>query len=128
MGVMLGTAALAWMRATQQRAMPGSVVIERRTLAADAMGGFTETWAAVGTVAGRIYPQDVRSVVEPIAGAQVTEKNRWFATMPAGTDVLASDRLLYASRTWEVMRVNNDEMWQTAVRCEVVTFNEERRV
>lgn len=125
---MLGTAALEWMRVMQQRAMPGSVVIERRTLAPDAMGGFTETWAAVGTVAGRIYPQDVRSVIEPIAGGQIADKSRWFATLPVGSDVQASDRLLYANRTWEVVRVNNDEMWSTAVRCELVTYNEERRV
>ena len=119
---------LTWMRSVQQRAMPGTVVIERRTLSADALGGFTETWAASGTVLGRIYPQDVRSMVEPIAAAQVSQEARWFATLPVGTDVMASDRLLYATRTWEVVRVNNDEMWQTAVRCEVVTYNEERRV
>jgi head-tail adaptor len=128
MGLMLGAADLEWMQAMQQRAMPGTVVIERRTLAADAMGGMTETWAAVGTVSGRIYPQNVRSMTEPIAGAQIAEQSRWFATFPVGTDVLASDRLLYATRTWEVIRVANDEMWQTAVRCEVTTYNEERRV
>jgi head-tail adaptor len=124
---LIGAGALTWMRSVQQRAMPGTVVIERCSLTPDAMGGMEETWAAVGTVAGRVYPQDVRSMAEPIAAAQISEKSRWFASLPVGTDVLASDRLLYAGRTWEVARVNNDEMWQTAVRCEVVTYNEERR-
>jgi head-tail adaptor len=125
---LLSGGALTWMRALQQRAMPGTVVIERRTLTPDVMGGFTEAWAAVGTVSGRIYPQNTRSMAEPVAAAQITEQGRWFATVPVGTDVLASDRLFYGGRTWEVIRVNNDEMWQTAVRCEVVTYNEERRV
>ena len=119
---------LAWMRATQERALPGTVVIERRSLAADGMGGFTETWAAAGTVAGRVYPQNERSMSEGVGGEQQISITRWFATLPHGTVVDARDRLLADGRTWEIMKVNNDEDWQTAVRCEVVAHNEERRL
>jgi head-tail adaptor len=126
-GQLLGTSQLEWMRDVQERAMPGTVVIERFTSARDAMGGFTDTPVAVGTVTGRIYPQNTRSFDEPIMGERVTSEGRWFATFPVGTDVTAEDRLVFAGRTYEVVRVNNDESWQTAVRCEVVTYNEERR-
>lgn len=128
MAQLIQTPDLAWMRTMQGRAMPGTIVIERATLAADSLGGFSETWAAVGTVTGRIYPQNTRTFGEPVMGERITSEGRWFATMPVGTDVLASDRLYYASRSWEVVRVNNDEMWQTAVRAECVAHNEEDRI
>jgi len=115
------------MRALQGRAMPGSVVIQRYTFASDGQGGFNETWANVGTVDGRIYPQRVQGL-EQEGGGQLISETRWWATFPTGTDVIAQDRLSYQSRTWEVVRVNNDEMWQTAVRCELVAHNEESRV
>lgn len=127
MGLLIGTADLAWMRTMQERAMPGSVVIQRHTMARDAMGGFVETWAAAGTVDGRIYPMNTRSIDEPVMGDRTTSESRWFATFPVGTDVTAEDRLLYQSRTFEIVRVNNDEDWQTAVRCECVALNEEQR-
>lgn len=115
------------MRALQGRAMPGSVVIQRYTFASDGQGGQNETWSNVGTVTGRIYPERAQGL-EAAGGGQILSETRWFATMPTGTDVVAQDRLSYNSRTWEVIRVNNDEMWQTALRCEVVAHNEESRV
>lgn len=118
---------LTYMQATQEQALPGAVVIERYTNASDGMGGQMQTWAAVGTVNMRIYPRTVRGQGETVAGAQVLSVTEWWATAPAGTDVTAKDRLLYSGRTWEVIRANNDEMYQTAVRCELESMNEERR-
>lgn len=125
---MLPASDLAWMREQQERLLPGSVVIERYTLSADGMGGYTETWGAVGTVLGRIYPVQRRGQVEFVAGAQRISESTWFATFPVGTDVQAKDRLVKSARSWEVTKVNNDEDYQTAVRCELTAHNEERRV
>ncbi len=124
---MLTTSGLAWMRSMQLQAMPGTVVIQRHTLTRDSMGGFTETWAAVGTVTARIYPQNNQRS-EYVAGERVAAETRWNITMPVGTDVSAEDRIAYQSRTWEVVGVNNDEMWQTAVRCECIALDEENRI
>ena len=44
-----------------------------------------------------------------------------------GSTVTAADRLVIDNRTWEIYEVNNSEMYQTAVRCEVYAFGEERR-
>jgi head-tail adaptor len=118
---------LAWMQDTQERAMPGTVVIERYALTSDGMGGKTEAWSAVGTVTGRIYPVIRRAAAEAVRGAQVVSETAWFATLPVGTVVDARDRLVYESRSWEVVAVNNDSMYQTAVRCELKSHNEERR-
>jgi head-tail adaptor len=126
---MLSAAELAQMRAVQMAALPGSAVIERASLASDGMGGFDEVWAAVGTVAARLYPQNVRALPEnAVGGAAVISETRWFVTLPVGSTVTATDRLLIGGRSWEVLAVNNSEMWQTAVRCEVQAFGEERRV
>lgn len=124
---LLSSGDLAYMQDTQLQAMPGTVVIERYTLTSNGMGGQYETWAAVGTVIGRIYPRTTRGQGEIIGGAQVQSTMDWYATFPIGTDVLAKDRLLYQSRTWEVVRTNNDEMYGTATRCDLESLNEQRK-
>lgn len=124
---MLTAADLAYMQDTQEQALPGTVVIERNTLVDDGMGGRIETWAAVGTVIGRIYPMVRRGMAEAVGGAQVQSSTQWFATLPVDTVIYAQDRLFYGDSTWEVLRVNNDEMWKTAVRAELEKSNEERR-
>lgn len=125
---MLPASDLAWMRAEQERLLPSDVVIERYTLTPDGIGGFTEAWPAVGTVTGRIYPVQRRGQTEFMAGAQRISETTWYATFPVGTDVQAKDRLVKGTRSWEVTKVNNDEDFQTAVRCELMAHNEERRI
>lgn len=125
---LLTVADLAYMDTTQQEALPGTVVIERYTTTDDGMGGETETWAAVGTAIGRIYAQTKVSGAERVAGAEIQSITDWWGTFPIGTDIIASDRLFYGNRTWEVTETNNGEMWATALRCALKAFDEERRV
>lgn len=124
---MLSAADLAFMQDTQELAMPGTVVIERYALTSDGQGNAYEAWTAAGTVIGRIYPQRTMGM-EAVGGAQIQSEMKWWATLPIGTVVNENDRLLYNNRTWEVIRVNNDEMWQTCVRAELNSSNEERRI
>lgn len=124
---MLSAADLAFMQDTQIEALPGTVVIERVSRTPNGMGGEYEGWTAAGTVIGRIYPMQRRGMAETVGGAQVISETAWFATFPIGTVVYPQDRLVYGDRSWEVTRTNNDEMWITAVRCDLESFNEERR-
>lgn len=124
---LLTTDDLAYMQATQEQALPGTVVIERYTTSGDGMGGAIQTYTAAGTVIGRIYPQRTMGV-EQVGGAQVQSEIKWWGTLPVGTEVYAQDRLVYSGRSWEIVRTNNDEMWGTAVRCELQSMNEERRI
>jgi len=123
---LVGTTDLAWMRSLQERAMPNTIVIESRTLAADGAGGYTETWAASGTVSGRMAPR-VLNAGEPVVGGQPASQSYWFATLPHGTTVTERDRLVADGRSFEVVRVNTSEDYQTAVRCECIAYNQERR-
>lgn len=124
--MLLSAADLTYMQATQEQALPGTVVIERYTTASDGMGGAVQTYAAAGTVIGRIYPQRTTGQ-EMVGGAQVQSELKWWGTLPVGTEVYPQDRLVYSGRSWEIVRTNNDEMYQTCVRCELSTLNEERR-
>lgn len=123
---MLTAGEVAAMQATQVAALPGTVVIERYTLTADGMGGFSEAWTAAGTVPGRIYPASGGD--ERVTGGQPASMVQWSGTFPVGTDLTAKDRLRYAGRTFEVLAVNNGEMWQTAVRADLLALGEEARV
>ena len=112
------------MREMQEQFLPQTGVIQRATLAPDGYGGYTETWAAVGTVSCRVYPRE-RETRERVTGGQVVSPTRWDVTAPYGTDVKAGDRWLIEERTFQVEGVNNGEGYQTAVRCECLAFNEE---
>jgi head-tail adaptor len=125
---MLSAAELAAMRAIQLQALPDTAIIQRYTSQSDGMGGYDQVWAAVGTVAARLYPQNARSMAETTSGgSQVISETRWYVTLPYGTTITAKDRLLIDNRTWEIYEVNNNESYQTAVRCEVYAFGEEQR-
>lgn len=126
MADLLSAGDLARMRAQQENYLPQTAVIERYSTSADGMGGFTESWTAVGTVSCRLRPMEVEQR-EMVAGEQMISESRWIVTVPHGTDVTAKDRLQISSRTFQVTFVNNDEGYQTAVRCECTAFNEEQR-
>ena len=76
---MLTTAELLSMQATQNLAMPGTVVILRASGTADGMGGYTEVWTAVGTVTGRIYPRN--GGAERVTGGQPVSVMQWDGTV-----------------------------------------------
>ena len=111
---MLTAAELAEMRSVQVEAMAGTCVITRRTLASDGMGGFTETWAAAGTVTGRVWPA-TESGAERLIADRITEADAWIITVPQGTDVVAKDRIVESGRTFEVVSAIA-HTWETARR------------
>lgn len=121
---MIGQSDLAWMQGLQGAALPGSAILQRATMTPDGMGGFTEAWAAVGTVAARVYTQASRALAEGEQGAQIVSETRWFLTLPVGTQVTAADRITVSGVVFEVTEVNNAQDWRTAVRCSVTKLDE----
>lgn len=121
------TADLSFMRDTQELAMPGTAVIQGTVSVTDGQGGYYESYAGVGTVPARLYPRTSRSYSENVAGGQIISLTTWFITMPWDTVVDARNRISMEGRTWEIVSVNNDENWRTAIRAEVVSLNEEVR-
>jgi hypothetical protein len=125
----MNTAAdLTMMRETQELAMPGTAIIyDVHGSVSDGQGGYYDAPVAIGTVPARLYPQTSRTYGETTAGAQVVSETAWFITMPWDTVVDATHRISMEGRTWEVVSVNNDESWRTAIRARVESLNEEIR-
>ena len=104
------------MRSEQSGTLPDTVVIWRYTADSDGMGGQTETWAAAGTVTGRLSPAG-RAGAEAIIAERLTASEPWVITVPTGTSVKERDRLGIGTRTFEVEFVNEHAAWETALRC-----------
>lgn len=113
---MLSSAEITAMRAQQFLALPDSVVIQRRTLAADGAGGQTETWTTLATVAGRLSVE-TRVGRETPTGGRLASVTPYRVTLPAQTDVTARDRLVVGSRTFDVALVQAGGAWETARVC-----------
>lgn len=111
---MLTAAEIAEMRSVQVLAQAGTCVITRGAMTADAMGGYTQTWSAVGTVTGRVWPAR-ESGAERLIADHITETDAWVITVPQGTDVVAKDRITESSRTFEVVTAIV-HTWETARR------------
>ena len=111
---MLTTAEISAMRTVQESALPDTVVIHRYTTVSDGMGGQIETWAAAGTVDGRIGAAWQASERE-IAG-KLTETAAYVITVPQSTTVYERDRFLISGRTFEVRSIIDHEAWETARR------------
>lgn len=126
MSLLLNSTQLERMRQVEERSMPGTAIIQRNVETATGMGGMAQSWQNVGTVPCDAWPTPMRGR-ENVTGGQVTSHLAWFVSVPYGTDVWAKDRLTIANRTFEVVAVPNDATWQTNLRLECKTFNEEKR-
>ena len=124
---MLRTNDLYRMRQEQLKYLPGTAVIYRATLVSDGMGGQEETWSPIGTASCRIMPRKIEDREFP-AGSQLVSKMAWVVTLPHGTAVKAEDLIKIGSRTYEIISVNNDQSYQTAVRVDVISYNEEELI
>lgn len=125
---MLTAAELTAMRTVEESVMSGTAIISRYALTADGMGGYSEAWTNVGTVACDLWPIGQRGERERVTGAQMTQDVDWFITVPHDTEVTAKDRIVIDSRTFEVVFVPNDISWKTALRVEAKAHNEELRI
>lgn len=125
---MLSASELSAMRDQEEAVMVTSAIIQRYGTASDGMGGFSESWSAVGTVLIDLWPINQRGISELVLGGQITSENGWFLTMPHGTSVTAKDRVLADGKTFEVTLVPSSSQWQTALRVEATLNNLETRL
>lgn len=112
---MLSAADLAGMRAAVTDSLPDTAQVQRATRTPDGMGGFTETWTTVATVACRIAPTG-NAPAEQVVAERVTDRVLWTLTLPAATDVTAADRITVGSRTFEVVGVLSPRSYELCTR------------
>lgn len=101
------------MRATLNRTLPDTATIEHDTQVADGAGGFTVTTATSAAVACRVAPSNGRE--QTIAG-RLDAVGTWTLTFPAGTAVLAPDRVKVGTRTFEVVLPLRPRSWELSRR------------
>jgi SPP1 family predicted phage head-tail adaptor len=102
------------MRNAVATTLPGTVIISRSTQGSDGMGGVTDTWANVGTVAARVSPAGAG--IEMIAGGEFVAATGWVITVPVGTSVTERDRIIYDGQTYEITRTSTPRSYATCIR------------
>jgi head-tail adaptor len=116
----LTDAEISRMRGVGDAHLAGTAVIQRATSVSDAGGGGSVTWANVGTVVARFAPVVSASTAdEDVEGGRMTPDIDAVITVPAGTDVRTSDRIVSQSRTYEVTTVRTPQTWEINRRLEV---------
>lgn len=101
------------MRSTLTASFPDTGTIYRWTYPSDGMGGGTQAYSAIGTVACRISPY--RHGGEPIIGERPVAVSQWEITVPYATDVTAADQIQSGGRTFEVDGLEN-RSWELGRR------------
>jgi head-tail adaptor len=114
---------IASMRSTLDESLPGTAVIQRKSLTADGQGGNSETWAAAGTVACRIAPVTSHGQDEGEGAGRTLQTADFTATFLAGTDVIAADRIISGGITYEVAKVNGPRSYELSRRVDVVVVS-----
>lgn len=115
--MLLDTNDLRYARAEAKVAMPELVSIQRRSLAADVTGGFTESWAdAYQNVPARFA--DGSGQEASTAGREDVQAS-FVMTVAYDQSVEQDDRVTHSSGTYIVLFVNEGRSWQTAKRCQL---------
>lgn len=117
---MLDTSELTAMRATQAQALPDTGVIHRLSTSQNAIGETAESWAAFGTASCRLSSLSASDMARVQAvKPQVQLNSAWRLTWTHGQDVRPGDRVVVSGDTYDVIDVDSDGAWHTAVRCYV---------
>lgn len=104
----------AALREVQQATMAQQVVVRRAGRSRDGRGTITSgAWATVATVAAGVGPMDPRDWAQLDAERVQGRQLRVFR-IPAGTEVLRTDRLQWGEAEWEVLQVAEGTAPETA--------------
>jgi head-tail adaptor len=108
---------LTYMQAETRKAMPDTVMIQRKSLAGDGQGGYVESWA-------NSY-QDVPARLSFTGGAESISAGRQdvqpISVLTVGYDqsVEPTDRVLHSSGTYEIQSVDTGKSWSAVRRCQM---------
>ncbi len=106
---------LAAQRTAAAQTFPESCIVQRLAEVSDGQGGFTQAWTAVGTVDARMVAKsgNTRAV-----GGKDSVVGAYTLTVPVGTDIQETDRVVIGAVPYRVLFVDDLKAWQIAVRCD----------
>lgn len=106
---MLTPSQLNLMRRTQERLMPDTATILRRSLAADGRGGKTATYTAQGDVKCRLAFYSNRPAYPDNGNGEfVKTPEKYLLSLPVGTEIYATDRIKVKGVTYEILSPSDD--------------------
>lgn len=112
--LMMSAAELAKLRADlEDVALPDTCVLQLATSVSDGQGGFTDTWAAAGTVACRL--DNLSGSRKPI-GQAIQPFNSWVLTVPQSATIDTSYRAVVNGFTFAVIAVSDVGSWLACQR------------
>lgn len=117
---MLTSGEILEMRETLELTLPGTAILQTATRTTDGQGGQVWAYAASGTVAARLSPEGQLRGEEPQLAGRVGEVANLILTIPAETQITASDRVVYDGEAFEVVEVRDRTPWELSRRVRVV--------
>lgn len=114
---MISAGELDAMRAEVVRTLPDACQVQRLTQVVDDVGGTTDTYAPVATVACRVAPSG-NQPDERLIADRITARSAFTIVLPHDADVRESDRILATTlaQSYEVVGVLAPRSWATHVR------------
>lgn len=118
---MISESLLAGIRTLAESAMTATATVYRKSFVADTTGGFTDTYAAVGTFPCMYAPHQI-TPTERETTISVQAISMWRFQFPMGTDIENTDRIVTGGRTFEVVSPGSGSI-EVAVRviCQEIT-------
>jgi len=108
---------LQYMRVETRKAMPDKVSIQRKSLASDKQGGFSESWAdAYQNIPARLA---VKSIKESASTGRQDLQADFILTIAYDQSIEQTDRVVHASGTFEVQSIDAGKSWIATKRCQM---------
>jgi len=98
----INEALLSNIRSLAETIMTAEAVIYRKTSVSDSAGGFTDTYASVGSAPCSYAPYQI-TPLEREATVSILAVQTWRFQFPVGTEIHNTDRLVTDGRTFEVV-------------------------
>lgn len=118
MSTFLSAAQLARMREQVEMMLPGTAVIQARSLSSDGAGGQTESWTARGTVACRVDPVP-RAMQLDDAGQAEALRVEYQITLGWDVTIEPTDRIVTGGETYEIRQFQAEHSWNVSKRVKV---------
>lgn len=104
---------LEYMQDAVEELLPGTCYILSPTLASNGAAEMIPTWGTVGTAYCRL---DANAGGEQIQGAGVRPTHRYVLTLPYGTTIAQTYRVVVGSDTFNVTSIDDEKSWSACVR------------
>lgn len=108
------------MRTVVGQTLDGTAVIQRPTNTTDSQGGYTQTFAAAGTVSCHLSPI---AADERVVGDRIATDTDKQLTVAGTVDLRQTDRVVTGGTTYEVESVSTPRTWALALRAKLTELD-----